>query len=170
LKINNNTVIDWNNYLREVCVLNIEARNQGKIGGRGKIVEIDESLFSKRKNNTGRILPQQWIFGGLCCETKECFLIQVPDRTMSTLLNEILLNIKKGTKIYSDCWRAYNSSELETACFKHFTVNHSKNFVDPQSGAHTQNVERLWGSAKWGNKKHRGTARHHLKSYLAEFM
>jgi len=170
LKINKNTVIDWNNYLREVCVLNIEARNQGKIGGRGKIVEIDESLFSKRKNNAGRILPQQWIFGGLCRETKECFLVQVPDRTMTTLLNAILLNIKKGTTIYSDCWRAYNSSELEKAGFKHFTVNHSKNFVDPQSGAHTQSVERLWGSAKWQNKKHRGTARHHLKSYLAEFM
>jgi len=151
-------------------ILSVEARNQGKIGGHGKIVEIDESLFSKRKNNAGRILTQQWIFGGQFRDTKECFLVQVPDRTMSTLINAISLNIKKGTTIYSDCWRAYNFSVLEKAGYKHFTVNHSENFVDPQSGAHTQSVERLWGSAKWQNKKHRGTARHHLKSYLTEFM
>ena len=42
--------------------------------------------------------------------------------------------------------------------------------MDPTSGCHTQTVERMWGSAKWRNKKHRGTARHHLDSYFSEFM
>ena len=42
--------------------------------------------------------------------------------------------------------------------------------MDPDTGVHTQTVERMWGSTKWRNKKHRGTARHHLESYLAESM
>lgn len=168
LQLSNNTVNDWNNYLREVCVITLRERENKKIGGKGKIVEIDESLFTKRKNNCGRVLPQQWIFGGICRETKEVFLVEVPDRSSATLMSKIHQHIEKGTIIYSDCWRAYNA--IQDNGYEHFTVNHSYNFVDPSTHAHTQGIERLWGSAKWRNKRHRGTARHHLESYLAEFM
>lgn len=134
-------------------------------------MEIDESLFTKRKNNAGRILPQQWIFGGICRETKQCFLVTVPDRKAATLLNNILANIDEGSIIFSDCWKGYNTQDLEEAGFEHFQVNHKYNFVNPDDPTiHTQTIERLWGSAKWRNKKHRGTARQHLETYLAEFM
>lgn len=164
------TTVDWNAYMREAVTEQFIQCPQQKIGGEGTIVEIDESMFTKRKNNAGRVLTQQWIFGGICRETGECFLVQVPDRSARTLMAEIKKHIKQGTTIYSDSWRAYKTKDLEKAGFKHFNVNHKYNFVDPDTGANTQTVERLWGSAKWRNKRHRGTARHHLESYLVEFM
>lgn len=162
--------IDWNNYMREICAWDVARANRGKIGGEGKHVEIDESLFTRRKNNAGRVLPQQWLFGGVCRETNECFLVEVPDRTFATLMEQIKNHIERGTTIFSDSWRAYITTEIEREGYQHLKVNHSYNFIDPTTGAHTQKIERLWGSAKWRNKKHRGTARHHLNSYLAEFM
>jgi transposase-like protein len=127
-------------------------------------------MLTKRKNNVGRVLPQVWVFGGICRETRECFLLEVPNRKASTLLAAIEDHIAEDSMIHSDSWRGYKTNDIEEAGFEHFKVNHKYNFVDPTTGVHTQTVERMWGSAKWRNKKHRGTARHHLESYLAEFM
>lgn len=170
LDLSDKTVIDWNNYMRELCVLDMETKPNKKVGGPDCIVEIDESLFTKRKNNCGRVLPEQWVFGGICRETKDSFVVTVPNRTGSTLLDKIIENIADGSTIYSDSWKGYQTNRTEIEGFLHAKVNHKYNFIDPDTGVPTQTVERMWGSAKWRNKRHRGTARHHLESYLSEFI
>lgn len=72
-----------------------------------------------------------------------------------------------GSIIHSDCWKAYDS--LNKTKYTHYTVNHSKNFVDPDTGVHTQNIERLWRDIRGSIPKYcrRG---YNFKHYLAEFM
>jgi hypothetical protein len=111
LNVSKNTVVDFNNFIREVCAHTLLARPM-RIGGPGRSVEIDESVFAKRKYSVGRQVPEQWVFGGICRETKESFLYSVPDRRASTLLPIIEESILPGTIIVSDEWRAYQGIRI----------------------------------------------------------
>ena len=50
------------------------------------------------------------------------------------------------------------------------TVNHSRNFVNPANGAHTQRVESLWNQAKRRKRRQFGTSRRMLDYYMCEYM
>ena len=54
------TIVDWNNYLGKVCAQKL-LENPVKIGGEGKTVKIDESVFARRKYNRGRKCKEQWV-------------------------------------------------------------------------------------------------------------
>ena len=161
------TVIDWYNYCREVCADRIMNHHAGPIGGPGTTVEIDESKFGKMKYHRGRKIEGKWVFGGLCRETKACFLVPVERRDKETLLPIIRAQILPGTRVMSDLWRSYDC--LKDEGYEHLTVNHSLNFVDPDTGAHTQGIENTW----WGVKRsypRTGTSKELFESYLQEFM
>ena len=75
-----------------------------KIGGIGKVVEIDESKFGRRKYYRGHRVEGQWIFGGIERGSGKCFLVPVEKRDTETLLAIIKEWIIPGTTIISDCW------------------------------------------------------------------
>lgn len=109
------------------------------------MVEIDETCLSKCKYERGRIIrSNQWMFGGIERETKKSFLVLVEKRDADSLLPIIQQYVLPGTTIFSDLWRAYGGIAGLPEGYQHLTVNHSENFVDPQTGAHTQNVENMW--------------------------
>ena len=59
LGLSERTVIDWANFMREICSRYVNDHNS-PIGGPGKIVEIDESVFCKTKYNRGRRREHQF--------------------------------------------------------------------------------------------------------------
>ena len=130
-------------------------------------VEIDESKFGKTKYNCGRYIEGQWVFNGICRQSKACFLVPVAQRNKDTLLPIIRAHMLPGTHVMSGMWKAYDC--LKDEGYGHLTVNHSLNFVDPDTGAHTQRIENTW----WGVKRsmpRTGTSKDLFESYLQEWM
>jgi len=140
------TISDYYNYCREVCSLNIENCINKKIGGKDKIVEIDKAKFGKRKYNRGRIVDGTWVLGGICRETREIFLKTVEKRDKKTLLPIIQEYVEPGSIIITDCWASYK--DLGKLGYTHMNVNHSENFVDPDTGACTNLIENRWWCIK----------------------
>lgn len=137
------TAINWNQFCYEV-VTQYCVNCSSKIGGNGRTVEVDEAVFGKRKYNRGRLMKSQWVLGGIEGETGNCFLVPIQNRKRETLFEVIQNNINPGTTIMTDCWRAYEGLEE----LGHYTVNHTNNFVDPNTNAHTQRQEVLWRHVK----------------------
>lgn len=165
-KISERTATDWSSFCREVVVHNILQTKQ-PIGGIGKTVEIDESKFGRRKYHRGHAVEGQWVFGGIQRDTGDCFLVPVDRRDRETLLAIIKDNIRPGTTIISDCWKAYDT--LSDEGYIHLTVNHSINFVDPDTGAHTNTIESTWRHVKDSLPSY-SRKKEFFGGYLAKFL
>jgi transposase-like protein len=170
------TVNAWYQEFQDLCLDEVMEQRQ-QIGGVGKIVEIDESKFvtlrsltfrfGKRKYNKGRRVDGTWVFGGVersddHSAPVKAFFYPVARRDKDTLLACIKENILPGTTIYSDCWKSYDC--LSDNGYTHLTVNHSVNFVDPTTGAHTNTIESNWRSVKASLPRF-GTTRNRYFSY-----
>ena len=68
----------------------------------------------------------------------------------------------------SDKWKSYDC--LERYGYKHYSVNHSENFVDPNNPeVHTQNIESRWNAIKKQLKRKGTNVSKHLEEYLLEY-
>ena len=73
------------------------------------------------------------------------FLVEVPDRSMNTLNDVFISHVKPGSIIITDGWRGYNELNI---WFEHLVVNHSENYVDPETGATINSIEGTWNAIK----------------------
>ena len=128
------TIADWGMFCRETMLMYVEGCSE-KIGFPNKTVEIDESMFGRRKYNRGHPVKGQWVFGGVERESGRTFLVPVPNRTADTLVTIIDAWIEPGTTVISDCWAAYR--DLAARGYTHRTVNQTISFVN-EEGDHVE--------------------------------
>jgi ISXO2-like transposase domain len=170
------TISGYADLAREVICDHI-ANNSEKLGGFNldgsrKVVEIDESMFFKRKYNRGRLNNGQWFVGGIERGSKKVFIVPVLNRnaqTMREIINEFVF---PGTIIVTDEWLAYGAAIRElNGDYIHKTVNHSQNFVHPSdSDVHTQNIEGIWSKSKMFLRSKSGVSSEQHYEYITQFI
>ncbi|ORD97049.1 hypothetical protein HERIO_1067 [Hepatospora eriocheir] len=162
----------------------------GKLGGEGKVVQIDESLFRGRrkynrnrlllddfmeslddarcKNNYGERVNGPWVFSMAEEGSRKVKMFVVEKRDRDSLPPLLLEHVDKNSIIHGDGCKAY--SGLSTMFDDHKVVNYSENFVDPNTRCHIQLIECIWGQAKLKIiKNKRGTTLTMLQSHLSFF-
>ena len=72
-----------------------------------------------------------------------------------------------GTTIISDCWSSYQN--LSNHGYTHLTVNHSRNFINLLSGAHTNTIKGMWNHARMALPLY-GTSKKYYSNYFIEFI
>ena len=79
--------------------------------------------------------------------------------------DKVVLNkyIEPGSVVWTDSFSSYNTFSMNG--YIHGKVDHSENFMDPNTGVHTQGIERAWLDAKDWYKSARGN-RKYLQSHL----
>ena len=163
----NSTILELKSIVRDFMTLKLD-EEPTKIGGEGKIVQIDETAISKRKYDVGRILKNQqyWMVGGID-EDGDCFLKITKFRNRDVLENIITANVEAGSTIWTDGWRGYNT--LKDLGFVHGVVIHKRRFVSPE-GIHTNRIESTWGAFKRKYRNATNKNPENLDGYISDFL
>lgn len=180
LMVNRKVVSGWVRLFREASAEYIIDNNEmlGGIDEDGKpiTVEIDESLFFRRKYNRGRIIDGTWYVAGIERGSSKCFIIPTIRRNKVAMKEIIDSHILPGTNIVTDEWKAYKAAIKELniengIIFSHDRINHTYFFVDPRDPRiHTQTIEGFFSRSKYYLRKKNGINKNEQYLYLLEFL
>ena len=148
-----------------------DSATSGPIGGKGKIVESDETFVGGKKKNVhkGKPEPKKHAVHALVERGGHVRASHVPDVSAKTLRSAIAKHVAKGTTMNTDEAMAYHYMSKEFA--KHGTVNHSQDeYVSKDGQTHIQSAEAFFAIFKRGVMgSFHSISEQHLQRYLNEF-
>lgn len=153
-------------------IVGVFDKRQGKLGGPGVLVEIDETALNhKIKANRGRAPKNKT--DALCIVEIEdkitrAFACIIPDKKADTMIPIIVENVEKGSIIWTDEHKSYK--RLNSLGYNHDTVCHKKQFVNHETGVNTQSVESFNNELNLEIKRRKGVKTEKRKDFLNEFV
>lgn len=131
---------------------------------RGEI-EADESYFGgKRKGKRGRGAGGKTAVFGILERGGRVSVSIVKDASAESLLNETIRKVRRGSIVYTDKWKGYDS--LMFCGYKHLNIDHKHKFK--QGKVYINGVEGFWSFAKERLIKHHGISKHKFLYYIKE--
>jgi transposase-like protein len=155
--------------------LAMQSKSFVKMGGPGNIVEVDEAFIGpklQKMHRDKRLALKQGektrekaiVMGMLDRETRQIRAKVIPNVKRVTLQAEILNNVGRLSKIYTDEYMGYGGLYVH---FVHETVNHMKEYV--REDIHTQGIENFWSLLKRGlTGTYIAVEPYHLSRYVDE--
>jgi transposase len=158
--VNKNTAQLFFHKLREL----ISQKQASRVIFNGEI-EADESYFGgARKGKRGRGAAGKIPVFGLLKRGGKVFAEIIPDAKSKTLIPIIKNKVEPDSIVYTDSLGSYNV--LDISGFKHFRVNHSKEFVQKRN--HINGIENFWNQAKRHLRKFNGVPKKNFHLFLKE--
>jgi len=128
-------------------------------------IEADEAYFGgKRKGNRGRGAKNKTIVFGILERQGKVSVSIVNDVSAKTLLGQTVKKVRRGSIVYTDKWRGYDS--LMFSGYKHMAIDHQKRFASGK--VYINGIEGFWSFAKERMAKHHGVSPGKFLLYIKE--
>lgn len=128
-------------------------------------IELDESYFGgRRKGKRGRGAAGKTIVFGILERGGKVSVRIVTNVKAETLMNETVKKVRRGSIVYTDKWRGYDS--LMFCGYRHLNIDHQYKFK--QGKVYINGIEGFWSYAKERLIKYHGISKAKFLFYIKE--
>ena len=154
------SIADWMQFCRDVLSVDLEREFQdGKMGGQGKVIVIDETTLGKRSSHQAKRMAREsfWLLGIYDVENSVGIVERIEYRSHECIIPIIEKHVAEGSEIVTDELKVYS-------CLEHRGYTHGA------VGSYSSHIQGYFGRVKTFLQKRDVRKLENVSTYLEEFM